>query len=653
MKAGLAAARGLERLEASEIEFLLGPDGPLARVLPGFEHRRSQVEMAVAVAEVFRAGGQLVVEAGTGTGKTLAYLVPAVLSGQKVVVSTGTKNLQEQLFYKDIPLLRQALSIKFKACLMKGRANYLCRSRYDQFASEPTFRIFEESEHWDTLERWAVLTKTGDRAEIPGFPEKAEFWNRISAKSDNCVGKECRDFERCFVTTLRQRAAESDVVIVNHHLLFADLIVREGSYGQVLPAYDYLVIDEAHQIEDVATQYFGFGVSSFQLEELVRDVEAAWDAREPSRARRQEMNALRQAARSFFDAYRAGNERYRIGGEGEPAGRRSLHDVLSREISRTAEGIRSMPKPDEVTVALARRAAQVGVDLSRILGASDPDAVSWCEQRERSVALRSSPIDVSELTRRHLFEKKTAVVLTSATLVVDSSFDYLRERLGLSPREEKELASPFDFRRQAILYVPRDLPDPRHPAFIDRVTEEVLALTAASRGRAFVLFTSFANLNGVRQRIAGKLRFPLLVQGERSRGELLDLFRVTPGAVLLATSSFWQGVDVAGEQLSLVVIDKLPFASPSDPLISARIDWVEGKGGHGFSDYQVPMAILTLKQGLGRLIRTTSDRGALAILDSRLRRMGYGERFLKSLPPCPLTDRRVDVERFFAGEGSI
>jgi ATP-dependent DNA helicase DinG len=652
MKAGLLAARGLERLEASEIEFLLGPQGPLARVLPGFEHRGSQVEMAVAVADAFRAGGQLLVEAGTGTGKTLAYLIPAVLSGQKVVISTGTKNLQEQLFYKDIPLLRRALGIRFKATVMKGRSNYLCRSRYDQFAPQPTFRFFEEAEHWETLVQWASLTKTGDRAEIPGFPDGLEFWNRLSAKSENCVGKECRDFERCWVTLLRQRAAESDLVIVNHHLLFADLLVREGSYGQVLPDYDYLVIDEAHQIEDVATQYFGVGVNSFQIEELVRDVEAAWEAREFPRARRQELAALRQAARNFFEAYRSGSERYRIGGEAEPASRRALYQVLLRELQRMAAGIKALPKPDEVSLALLRRSAALGADLSCIVEASDPDAVSWCEQRERSVALRSSPIDVSELARRHLLERKAAVVLTSATLAVDSSFTYLRQRLGLSPRTEKALASPFHYSRQAVLYVPRHLPDPRHPAFVEKVTEEVLALTAASRGRAFLLFTSFANLHGVRERLRGKLDFPLLVQGERSRSELLDLFRATPSAVLLATSSFWQGVDVAGEQLSLVVIDKLPFASPSDPLISARIEWMERRGGSAFNDYQVPMAILTLKQGLGRLIRTATDRGALAVLDSRLLRMGYGERFLKSLPPCPLTHRREDVERFFAREAA-
>jgi ATP-dependent DNA helicase DinG len=608
--------------------------------------------MASAVWQAFRDGGQLLVEAGTGTGKTLAYLVPAVLSGRRVVISTGTKNLQEQLFYKDIPLVRRALGVRFSASLMKGRSNYLCRLRFAEFRREPTFRVFAEAEHFDTVERWAGLTKEGDRAEVPGLPEQVEFWSRISAKNDTCVGKKCPEFEGCYVTRMRERAAESRVVVVNHHLLFADLLVREGAYGQVLPEYDDLVVDEAHQIEEVATQYFGLSVSTYQLDELVRDGEAAWDGQDGRRRReRQELHRLRALGRDFFEAFRAGGDRYRIGGAGEPAERRRLFAELRPQLERVAADFQSMPKPDESTAALVRRANAIALDLEAIVSASAADSVSWCEQRERSVVLRSSPIDVSRLVASFLFEKKRTVVLTSATLSVDRSFDYVRARLGLSPTGEAQLASPFDYRRQAVLYIPRDVPDPRQPAFIERVAEEVLALTEASRGRAFVLFTSFANLHAVRRRIAPQIQYPLLVQGERPRSELLDRFRSTRGAVLLASASFWQGVDVAGEQLSTVIIDKLPFASPSDPLVSARIQWVESKGKSAFNDYQVPMAILSLKQGLGRLIRTETDRGVLAILDSRLVRMSYGRRFLESLPPCPLTHRREDVLRFWSNGG--
>ncbi len=638
----------MERLSSTEIASLLGPQGPLVTSFPEFEHRQSQVEMAVAVAEAFREGGELLVEAGTGTGKTLAYLIPAVVSGQRVVISTGTKNLQEQLFYKDIPLVRKALGRHFSACLMKGRGNYLCLLRYAQFANQPTFRFMKESTHFDTLERWAKVTKTGDRADIPGFPENLEFWTKISARSENCVGKECPEYERCYVTRLRQKAAESQIIVVNHHLLFADLVVREGSYGEVLPKYDHLVVDEAHQIEDVATQYFGAVVSSFRIEELARDIAAAWESRGSKRGSDPpELRTMRRVSQDFFEQYRNGKDRYRIGGEGELPQRRRSYERLRQELQRVESSVKSMPSPDEATVALCRRAAEISFDLDRILSASDPESVSWCEIRERSVALRSSPINVSELVKSHLLEPKRSVVLTSATLAVDGTFDYVTRQLGVEPRDKKVLASPFSFSQQAILYIPQDMPQPRHPSFTQRAAEEVLALTRASRGRAFVLFTSFANLHAVRKRIESRLGYPLLVQGQAPRGELLERFKTTQGAVLLATSSFWEGVDVVGEQLSCVIIDKLPFAVPADPLVSARIDSVEREGGNAFNDFQVPMAILGLKQGLGRLIRSRNDRGVLAVLDSRLLHKRYGRRFLASLPSCPLTHQHQDIEGFF------
>ena len=642
--------RGLEKLDRDHILGLLASDGPLAATLPGFEYRASQQEMAAAVGDAFRDGGELLVEAGTGTGKTLAYLVPAVLSGQRVVISTGTKNLQEQLFYKDIPLLRKAMKVPFTACLMKGRANYLCLTRYAQFAMQPSFRVFEEASHFDAVRQWAETTKTGDRAEIPGAPERLDFWKGISARSENCTGKECPEFERCYVTKLRQRAADSDIIIVNHHLLFADLMVRAGSYGEVIPDYDYLVLDEAHQIESVATQYFGLTVSTAGVDELARDTEAEWEARARGKHLSQakiELRRLRSVAQELFETYRAKEDRYRLRPRATTAPHERYRVAFLKQLAKVRAGLGAIPNPDDVSVALARRAGEIEIDLQTILDAADPEAVSWCESRERSIALRSSPIQVAPIIQQTLLSQKRAVVMTSATLAVEGSFDYMSERLGIGTERCQRLSSPFDYREQAMLYAPRHLPQPRDGAFLRSAVAEIEALLSASRGRAFVLFTSFANLHAVRRALEGKLPYPVLVQGEAPRGELLETFRGTPGAVLLGTSSFWEGVDVIGEQLSLVIVDKLPFAVPGDPLISARIDLVSSTGGNAFADYQVPMAVLSLKQGLGRLIRSRTDRGVVAVLDSRIVTSGYGERFVASLPPYRLTHDRQDVMRFF------
>ena len=624
-----------------------GEEGRLARALPAYEERPSQRRLSEAVERVLREGGLLLAEAGTGTGKTLAYLLPAVELGRRVVVSTGTKNLQEQLLNKDIPLLARALGRDLSVAVMKGRGNYLCLLRYRSFAQAGSFRRLEEIPLFKAVEAWAPDTASGDRAEVADLPDSVDFWREISAASENCIGQSCPDFDPCWITRMRQRALEADLVVVNHHLLCADLAVKDSSnYGQVIPPYDTVILDEAHLLEDVATQYFGVQVSSHRVEELARDVERELKAaRLDARDVLAEVDAVRHRAERLFRQLQRGT-----GQRLSPGWMTSrLHEESGALLSRL-EGLRTallaVPDRPEALAGLAGRAQALAGELGFVLAADDDGHVYFVETRGRGVILRATPIDVSARLRELLFENARAAVLTSATLAVDGRFDYVKDRLGLEPTEELILPSPFRFEEQAILYVPRRMPEPASPLFVDAAAEEIVKILEESRGRAFVLFTSYANMNAVAERIAGRVEFPLLIQGEAPKAALLETFRTTPGAVLLATASFWQGVDVVGEQLSCVIIDKLPFASPGDPVVAARIERLRNRGGNPFGEYQVPVAVLMLKQGLGRLIRSASDRGILAVLDSRIVQKGYGRRFLDSLPPARLVHDLDDVRGF-------
>jgi ATP-dependent DNA helicase DinG len=600
------------------------------------------------VADVLAEGGLLLAEAGTGTGKTLAYLLPAIESGSRVVISTGTKNLQEQLVRKDLPILAEALGRELRVAVMKGRANYLCLLRFASFGKAGSFRRLEELPVFRAVEAWAASTEIGDRAEVPDMPDSLEFWREISAASENCIGQACSLFDACFVTKMRQRALEADVVVVNHHLLCADLAVKDGSYGSVIPAYDTLILDEAHLIEDVATQYFGVQVSSHKFEELARDVErelkaASLDAREL----RAEAEGLRVRAERFF----ARLARSRIGRLAPGwMDARMMEDSLG--LLQRLEGLRTallaVPDRPEPLSGLAARTAALGEDVSFLMRAETDDHVYFSETRGRGVFLRAMPIDVSGRLRELLFDQVRSAVLTSATLAVDGDFTYVKDRLGIEPTDELLLPSPFRYEEQALLYVPERMPEPVAPRFVDAAADEVVRLVELSQGRAFVLFTSYANMNAVAERIAGRLSYPILIQGEAPKEQLLETFRATPHAVLLATSSFWQGVDVAGDQLSCVIVDKLPFASPGDPVVAARIERLRNRGQNAFGEYQVPVAVLMLKQGLGRLIRSASDHGILAVLDSRLLRKSYGRRFLESLPKARLVHEIEEVARFMA-----
>ena len=616
--------------------------------------------MAAAVAEVIERGGTVVAEAGTGTGKTLAYLIPAILSGQRVLVSTGTKNLQEQIFFKDIPALRDALGKPFSATLMKGRSNYLCLHRFGIANDNNSFDSFERSERavfLPVIEEWSKKTKTGDRAELSDLPEDLPLWKEVSADAETCLGTECPRYGDCFVTLMRQRAAESDVVIVNHHLLCADAQLRKSAYGEVIPTCPTLVVDEAHQLESVATEYFGIAMSNFRIEDLVRDVEAGVGRDFTSRQNdemRLATTRVTERSRTFFSALsmarmEAAESKARYTSE-------TFVDYFEdgAMLAGALEGLEATlvlsskkDEPDEAIATLARRARELRDDLMFLIRANDTDFVYYVETRGRGLFLRASPIDVSRLAQEALFDRMRTVVLTSATLAVDGSFEYFKSRLGIREANQVRVPSEFDFTRQALLYLPRRVPSPKSPTFSAAAAREVIEILKRSRGRAFVLFTSYAMLRAVQQFVEMSLPYPILVQGTAPRSTLIDQFRSTPNAVLLATASFWQGVDVAGEALSCVIIDKLPFASPGDPVTAARIEAIKARGGDAFADYQVPLAILALQQGLGRLIRHRTDRGVLAILDPRLRTMGYGRRFLDSLPPAPVTHDLSAVEHFF------
>jgi ATP-dependent DNA helicase DinG len=638
-------------LKEPTIAEIFGPGGALEKCMPdGYEHRPSQLEMAEMVEAAFRQKRHAIVEAGTGTGKTLAYLIPAIRSGRRVVISTATKSLQEQLFEKDIPFLQKHFAPNLKVAVMKGRGNFLCREKVYRMADQPMLKGLDELDWFHQIRDWEKVTDTGDRAQLNFLPDDSDLWQRLDARRDACSGSKCPEFNRCFITAMHQRAAEADLIIVNHHLFFADLALKQDDFGSVLPEYGAVVFDEAHEIEDVASEYFGRQISNYRFEELGRDSEVTVRVtRTGGAGLLKHIARMRERARSFFEAFPAREGRFPFD-QTQRAGfveqNREAYSALVNTLKSLEAEIASLPAKPEELLNIARRSMELRAELNFLFESSEGNFVYWFERRAKGVFVAATPIDVSALLRERLFEPFETIVLTSATLAVGGRFDFLKQRLGVNLASERVLDSEFDFATQALLYIPATLPDVRDSAFPERAAQEIIRLLEISRGRAFCLFTSYGQMNDLFERVRTRVRFPLLIQGSAPRTALLEKFRNTEGAVLFATSSFWQGVDVRGEQLSCVIVDRLPFAVPSDPIVAARVRALQEDGRNAFAEYQVPEAVLALKQGFGRLIRARTDRGVLTILDNRIQRMQYGKIFMESLPAYATTRDIAAVERF-------
>ncbi len=644
------------------VDTLLGPGGALQSALENYEYRPEQLQMARSVEKAFSERGYLLAEAGTGTGKTLAYLVPALLSGRRVVVSTATKTLQEQIFFKDLPLLRERMGLSFEAVYLKGRSNYLCLHRYAAFSKDPQFSSREETRYWKHLQTWASRTETGDRSELE-LPESFNAWSRLSTTADTCLGSKCPVYESCFVTRTRRAAEAADLLVVNHHLFFADLALRsrgQRGEGGVLPPYEAVIFDEAHALEDAAGSHFGHSVSSFRLEELVRDALATLPTTD---SRFGMLSSLVVRLRTHSEALFA--QAPRVLGLNESEGAVALKPerlaMLSGQLEQVKEALSALSafttseREPELTL-LTRRCADLVADLSFLEKVESNDHVYSAETRGRGIFLRASPIEISRELQTRLYGGVDTVVFTSATLAAEGRFDFFARRMGLYDDEGVPVTSvrtvavpsPFDFEEQSALYLPTHLPDPAAPGFIEAAAEEIVRLCEVTGGRAFVLFTSLRNMERAHALAYNRLPYQVLLQGERPKQQLLEAFREQP-SVLFAAHSFWEGVDVPGEALSLVIIDRLPFASPGDPVVAARIRQLEARGEEAFGGYQLPQAALALRQGFGRLIRTRADRGIVAMLDRRIVTKGYGRAFLKSLPPARRIDRLESLEGWFNG----
>ena len=622
------------------IEKILGGDGLLSRSLHDFEYRPAQIQMARLIEEALDYNTQVIIEAGTGVGKTMGYLVPVIVSGKKTVISTGTKNLQEQIFFKDLPVITGAMGVKINTLLMKGRTNYICLNRYHQHFDTLSILNPEMAQQRKRIDSWLLKTRSGDRAELGWMGDDNSLWDLISSSSDRCKGPECLHRDSCFIMNLRRLAAKADIIIVNHHLFFADLMLKSDGFGEVIPRFEVAVFDEAHKVEEIATTYFGAGISSGQLLDLATDAQKEAEEMDVDDSKKTKLNlaAIRTGVVHLNNAFSDSPDKGRIDTAENETGYGEALDSIKKRL-RFIQGA--------FENSLSMRAQELENNLDMIFNPGKGDWLEWYEKRKRGIAFHASPLDVAEYMRAQLYSRVKSIVFTSATLSVNNTFDYIRSRLGIH-KEALETICPshFDFKEQVIFYIPGDLPLPNNGEFVARITARIAEILKLSSGRALVLFTSYNNLNSVYSSLKDILPFRIFRQGEAPRTILLENFREDTHSVLLATGSFWQGIDVPGETLSCLIIDKLPFDSPGDPLVAARINVINQRNGNPFMEYQVPSAIIALKQGLGRLIRKSSDRGILAVLDKRIIKSGYGRFFINSLPEMKISSRLEDLNGF-------
>jgi ATP-dependent DNA helicase DinG len=628
---------------------LLGAAGPLAHHVAGFIPRTAQQQMADAVAAAIRSRDRLIVEAGTGTGKTFAYLLPAVHSGRKIIISTGTRHLQDQLFHNDLPVIRDALKAPVSTALLKGRTNYLCLHRLALTAGEGGYFSRQQLHDLEQIRAWSNRTRSGDIAGLGEIPEDSALWPRVTSTVDNCLGQECEFFRDCFVVRARRAAMEADVVVINHHLLFADMVLREEGFGELLPGVDAIIVDEAHQIPEVASLFFGTSISSHQLHDLIRDIqiEALREAADMSDLP-ETAQQLEGIVRRIRLALGHADRRVGLADIGGDLPVQEPVQELSAALTRLADRLQVAAERGKGLDSCRQRATVVLERLRFLLEEPSGETIPWFETQRQSFRLNLTPLNVAPAFTKALEGLPGAWIFTSATLAVGASFDHFASRLGLEEVRTLQLESPFDYEHNALLYLPEAMPDPADRRYTQAVVACARAVLAASQGRAFLLFTSHAALQEAATLLEGTVNYPLLVQGSAPRADLLARFRRLGNAVLLGTSSFWEGVDVRGGALSCVIIDKLPFASPGDPVLQARSDALRRQGRNPFMDYQLPNAVIALKQGAGRLIRDVKDRGVLVLCDPRLRQRSYGRVFLNSLPGMRRTDNLRDVHEFFA-----